>query len=90
MPRSLLLRKFSKALEKEGRLLQGGLQVTDTLLDVPQPGRGLRLQALTLGTTLPLSAQPYLLQPCSLLLKLRDNFSDLSSPTNRALMTSLR
>jgi hypothetical protein len=73
-----------------GALLQGGPQVVDLLLDVPQPGRGLRLQALPIGTTLPPSALPHLLQPCALLLKLRDNFPDLSSPPHRAPMISPR
>jgi hypothetical protein len=45
----------------EGALLQGGPKIGDPLLDLPQPGRGLRLQAFALGAALPPGAEPHLL-----------------------------
>src|SRR5215217_3628202 len=60
--------------------LQRGSEVVDPLVDVPQPGLGLRLQTLALGAALPPGAEPHLLQPCALLLQLRDHLPDLCSP----------
>jgi hypothetical protein len=55
----------------EGALLQGGPQVFDPLLDLPQPGSGLCLQALALRTALHLGSLPHFLQPGALSLQLR-------------------
>ena len=46
----------------EGPLLQGGPQVGDPLLDLLQPSRSLRLQALTFSTALMSGTLPDLLQ----------------------------
>src|SRR5829696_2371055 len=67
-------------------LLQGGPQVGDPLLDLLQPGRGLRLQALTFSTALIPGTLPDPLQPRALILELRDQFPYLTSPAEHTLM----
>jgi hypothetical protein len=67
-------------------LLQGGPEVGDPLLDLLQPGRGLRLQALTFSTALIPGTLPDPLQPRALILELRDHFPYLSSPAEHTLM----
>src|SRR5215203_7060202 len=67
-------------------LLQGGPQVGDPLLDLLQPGRGLRLQALTFSTALIPGTLSDLLQPSALILELRDQFPYLTSPAEHTLM----
>jgi hypothetical protein len=60
-------------------------KVTDPLFDIPQPGLGLGHQALALGAAPPPGALPDLLQPSALVLQLRDDVSDVSSPALGAL-----
>jgi hypothetical protein len=69
-----------------GPRLQRATQVGDPLLDLLQPGRGLRLQALTFSTALLPGTLSDLLQPRALLLELRDDFPDLSSPAKHTLI----
>lgn len=81
MPRSRAARRGI-----EGALLQGGPKVGDSLLDLPQPGRGLRLQALALRAALPLGSQPHCLQPGALSLQLRYLFPDAFAPFRHPLI----
>ena len=70
----------------EGALLQGGPKVGDPPVDVPQPGRGLRLQALALRATLRLGSQPHFLKPRALPLQLRYLFPDAIAPFRHPLI----
>ena len=70
----------------EGALLQEGPKVGDPLLDLPQPGRGLRVQARALWSALRSGALPHTHQPRALPLQLGYQLLDPSPTARHALI----